>query len=220
MLRRTNLDRAMRPWLRYHANFALGCAAAVLAGCASTQTVATFQTEDATISLQQSTRDGSYSVSVAPHTSLPLDGYTSAHIDSIWSMSGSRVIVIGGAGTDCPLRYTLVIAASDTASRHSIGDCGDNYSFARNGNTLAIRQTGVRDPKLWTVNDGILDGPTIQVARPSGPQRRAVPARPGENVTDATSVPAVSAPVGDEVIPSPVGGSGSDDSRPNAVPRF
>ena len=128
-------------------------------------------------------RDGSYSVSVAPHTSLPLDGYTSAHIDSIWNMSDARLIVIGGAGADCQLRYTLVIAASDTASLHSIGDCGDTYSFARYGNALAIRQTGVRDPKLWTFKDGMLDGPTIQIARPSGPR----PTRSARRVRATTS---------------------------------
>jgi hypothetical protein len=220
MLRRTNFDRAMWSWLRLPAKFALGCAVVVLAACAGPRTIATFQTGDGTISLQQSTSDGGYSVSIAPRAPLPLEGYTSAHVDSIWTMSDARLIVIGGSGADCPSRYTLVIAANETASLHSIGDCGDTYSFARYGDILAIRQTGVRDPKLWIFKDGTLDGPTIQTARPSGPPRRAAAARPGDTVSDATSLPAVSAPVGDEVIPSPVGDSGSSDSRSNAVPRF
>jgi hypothetical protein len=208
----------MWSWPKYRAMFTLGCFAIVLAACATPRSIATFQTADAIISLRQSTLDDSYSVSVGQHPALPLDGYTSAYIDSIWNLSNARLIVIGGASADCKLRYTLVIAAGDAASLHSIGDCGDTYSFARYGNALAIRQTGVRDPKLWTFKDGMLDGPTVQIARPSGPRPRATSARGGDNVSDATALPAVSAPVGDEVIPSPVGGSASSDGRPTAAP--
>jgi hypothetical protein len=208
----------MPPWLKHHAKLVLACIGLMLAACTAPRTIASFQAGDATTSLRQSTADGSYSVSVAPRTSLPLDGYTSAHIDSIWDMSDVRLIVIGGTGKDCPLRYTLVIAASGTTSLHSIGDCGDTYSFARYGDTLAIRQIGVREPKLWVFKDGLLDGPTVQIARPSGPRPRTTPAHPGDNASDATSLPAVSAPVGDEVIPSPVGGSGPARGQSNEVP--
>jgi hypothetical protein len=206
--------------LRRHTKFALACMAVVLTACATPRTLATFQTGDGTISLQQSAHGDNYSISIGPHPSLPLDGYASAHIESIWDMSSARLIVVSGASTDCRLRYTLVIAAGDTASLHSIGDCGDTYSFARDGNALDIRQTGVPSPKLWTFKDGALDGPTIQVARPSRPASRPTSSRPGENSSDATSPPAVSAPVGDEVIPSPVGSSVPAGSQPTDVPRF
>jgi hypothetical protein len=193
---------------------AVGCIAALVAGCAAgPRTMATFQTQDGTISLQQSTSGGTYAVSVGPRTSLPLDGYTSAHIDSIWNWPGKRLVVISGAGTDCRSRYTLVIAEGDAGSLHAIGECGDTLSFAQDGNTVAIRQIGVRNPKIWTFRDGALNGPFIQTAaRPSRPAPEPVSSRAVEGASDATSPPVVSAPVGDEVIPSPVGGPGS--SRP------
>jgi hypothetical protein len=195
---------------RHPANFAISCIAVLLAACATPRTMATFQTQDGTISLRQAPRGGNYSVTVGPHASLPLDGYASAHIDSIWSMPRARLIVITGAGADCRMRTTLVIAQSDTGSLHAIGECGDTYSFAQDGSTITIRQTGVRNPKTWAFNDGVLSGPTTQVAvRPSRPPADPTPSRAAESASEARSPPAVSAPVGDEVIPSPVGTSGS-----------
>src|SRR3954452_21610403 len=93
-----------------------GCIAAVLSACASPRSIATFQAESGRISLQQSAHGESYSVSVGPHTSLPLEGYTAAHIDSIWDMSSARFILIRGAGADCQRRYTLVMATGDAAN--------------------------------------------------------------------------------------------------------
>lgn len=190
---------------------AVGCIAALVTGCvAGPRTVATFQTQDGTISLQQSTTGGAYSVSVGPRTSLPLDAYTSAHIDSIWNWPGKRLVVISGAGTDCRPRYTLVIAEGDAGSLHAIGECGDTLGFAQDGATVAIRQVGVRNPKIWTFRDGALSGPFTQTAaRPSRPAAEPASSRAIEGASDATSPPVVSAPVGDEVIPSPVVGPAS-----------
>jgi hypothetical protein len=172
--------------------------------------MATFQTQDGTISLLQSANGGTYSVTVGPRTSLPLDGYTSAQIDSIWNMPHGRLVVITGAGTDCRLRYTLVLAQSDTGSLRSVGECGETYGVAQDGSTIAIRQTGVRNPKIWTFRDGVVSGPTTQVAaRPSKPPPDPTLSRAAEVARDARAAPAVSAPVGDEVIPAPVGSAGS-----------
>ena len=188
---------------------AIGCTAIGLAACATPRTLATFQTPDGTISLQQSIDGSTYSLTVGPRTSLPLDGYTSAHIDSIWNMARDRLIVITGAGKDCVLRYTLMIAQGDTGTLHAIGECGDTYGFTQDGGTVTIRQIGVRNPKIWTFRDGALNGPTTPIAaRPSRPSPGAPSSRAAEGANDATSPPAVSAPVGDEVIPPPVGSSG------------
>ena len=196
---------------RHRPIVAIGCIAALVAGCAAgPRSVATFRTQDGTISLQQATNGGAYSVSVSPRTSLPLDGYTSAHIDSIWNWPGKRLVVVSGAGTDCRQRYTLVIAEGDAGSLHVIGECGDTLGFAQDGNTVAIRQIGVRNPKIWTFRDGALSGPFTQTAaRPSRPPAEPASSRAVEGASDATSPPVVSAPVGDEVIPSPVGGPAS-----------
>lgn len=190
--------------------YVLCCLLSAVAACSAPNTITTFRTSDVTISLEQSSRTGSYAVSVGPHTSLPLEGYTSARVDSIWNMADTRLILIRGAGTGCNLRYTLVVAASDKTSLNSIGDCGETYSFARRDNALAIRQTDVRNPKVWTFSEDALKGPTVQIARPSAPTRAAATHR-GEG--EATSLPAVSVPVGDEVIPSPVSSSGSTGKR-------
>lgn len=198
---------------RHSVIFAICCTVILLAGCATPRTIATFQTQDGTISLQRSADGATYSVTVGPRTSLPLDGYASAQIDSIWNMPRDRLVVITGAGKDCGVRTTLVVAQSDTGSLHPIGDCGDSYGFTQDGDTVSIRQIGAQSPKIWTFREGALNGPTTLVAaRPSRAPPGATPSRAGEGVSDATLPPAVSAPVGDEVIPSPVGGSGS--SRP------
>jgi hypothetical protein len=194
--------------LRQLAIFAIGCIAVVLAACTAPNTIAAFQTQDGTISLRHSIDSGSYSVTIGPHTTLPLDGYTAAHIDSIWNLPRERLVVITGAGTDCRLRYALVVAQGDTGSLHSVGECGDTYAFAQDGSTISIRQTGVRTPKIWTFKDDVLSGPTTQIARPSKPAPEPTSSRAAEDARDATSPPAVSVPIGDEVIPSPVGGSG------------
>jgi hypothetical protein len=197
---------------RHRPILAIGCIAVLLAACvAGPRTMATFQTQDGTISLQQATSGGAYSVSVGPHRSLPLDGYTSAHIDSIWNWPAKRLVVISGAGTDCRSRYTLVIAESDAGSLHAIGECGDTMGFAQDGNTIAIRQIGVRNPKTWNFRDGALSGPFTQTA--ARPSRPPASSRAAEGASDATSPPVVSAPVGDEAIPSPVGGPGSSRSK-------
>jgi hypothetical protein len=201
---------------RYSKTFAVGGALLLLAGCAVPRTLASFQTPEGTIALQQSVEGGHYSVAVGPRTSLPLDGYASAQIDSVWNLPPDRLVVITGAGADCGLRYTLVTAHGDTASLHDIGDCGDSYGFTRDGDTVAVRQTGVSTPKIWTFRDGALNGPTVLVA--SRPARTTTapppPLRPAEAGGDAISPPTVSAPVGDEVIPSPVGGAGASRSGP------
>ena len=174
--------------------------------------LASFQTQDGTISLQQSP-EGRYSVAIGLRTSLALDGYTSAHLGNIWNLPRERVAVITGAAADCPLRTTLVVARSDTGSLHPIGECGDSFAFTRDGNGVAIRQTGVRIPKLWAFRDGTLNGPVIPAA--SRPARAAPePPRPAETASDAMSPPAVSAPVGDEVIPVPVGSPGQTRQQP------
>jgi hypothetical protein len=194
---------------RHLAIFAIGCIAVVLAACAAPRTMATFQTQDGTISLRQSVDGATYSVTVGPHTSLPLDGFTSAHVDSIWNLPGERLVLITGVVSDCRQRYTLVIAQSDAGSLHPVGECGDTYGFAQDANTITIRQTGVRNPKIWTFRDGALSGPTTQVVtRQPRPALEPAPSRTAEEAREATSPPAVSAPIGDEVIPSPVSASG------------
>ena len=83
-------------------------AAALLLACARQDTVATFQTRTGAIALRLNQKGG-YFVEITPHTVLPLEGYTAAHIESIWEPPSARLVVIAGRRSDCPLRYSLVV---------------------------------------------------------------------------------------------------------------
>ena len=211
-------------WLpQHHAIAASGCIAVLLAACAAPHTLATFQTDKETISLERSTEGDKYSVTVGPGTSLPLDNYTSAHIDSIWNVANAHLVVISGTSVDCRMRYALIIATTDAANLHSIGECGDAYSFAQDGDALAIRQTGVQNPMIWTFRDGVLEGPTVEIAHKSRHHRHTALSHLIEPASDTPSPPeppAVSPPVGDEVIPRPVGRSAASGSQKNDNPLF
>ncbi|HUB49387.1 MAG TPA: hypothetical protein VMB73_30815 [Acetobacteraceae bacterium] len=157
---------------------------------------------------------------VGPQTLLPLDDYTSVHIDSIWNQPAAALVVISGATGACPLRTTLVLLTRTDASTRVIGDCGDVYHLAQNDDGIIIRQDGVRAPKIWTLKDGVLDGPIVLQARKvkAAPARTA--AHPGEEAAGALAPPPVSSPVGDDVIPSPIGHPGSASSQHNEPPLF
>src|ERR1700735_3871010 len=94
-----------------HVRLILGCAFLLLSDCSGPRTVATFQTERETISIEQTVATGShnlYAVRVGPHL-MPLEGYTSIHVDSIWNQSPTGLVVISGATDACALRTTLVL---------------------------------------------------------------------------------------------------------------
>jgi hypothetical protein len=209
---------------QHPAILALGCTIAMLAACAPPpHTIATFHTEYETISLQQAPNGGAYSVTVGATTSLSLDNYTSARICGIVAVPGANLVIISGADADCLQRYALVVAINGSASLHPIGECGDAYSFARDGDALDIRQSGVRDPIVWTFRDGELDGPTVEITPRPHHRRHASASHPIDHTGDdppEPAAPAVSPPVGDEVIPSPFGRSASSGSRRNDAPLF
>jgi hypothetical protein len=205
-----------------HVRLILGCAFLLLSDCSGPRTVATFQTEKETISIEQTVATGShnlYSVRVGPHL-LPLEGYTSIHIDSIWNQSPTGLVVISGATDACALRTTLVLVTKTDASTHVIGDCGEVYHLAQNDDGITVRQDEVHSPKIWTLKDGVLDGPVVQQDR----RVKAAPVRtvthPGEEAAGALAPPPVSHPVGDDVIPSPIGHPGSANSQHNEPSLF
>ena len=201
----------------------VGCAFLLLGACSGPHTVAAFRTENETIAIEQTVGTGAhnlYAVRVGPQTLLPLEGYTSVHIDSIWNQSPTGLVVISGATDSCVLRTTLVLVTKTDASTHVIGDCGDVYHLAQNEDGITIRQDDVHAPKIWTLRGGVLDGPIVQQAR----KPKVVPARtathPGAEAEGALAPPPVSHPVGDDVIPSPIGHPGSASSQHNAPSLF
>jgi len=200
---------------RFCPRLVIGCLVIGLGGCATDRTIARFQTGNQTISLEQSSKLAGYSVRIGASDPLPLAGYTTAHIGSIWDLSRTRVAVITGATRGCTLRYTLLVLAGDKASLHPIGVCGETYSLTQEGQSLVIREDAPRARKVWTFHDGVLEGPLVlQIRKEKPPQARAAE-EPTGTASDVLSPPPVSPPVGDEVIPSPVGGSGSAVSKRN-----
>jgi len=204
MQRLRPLFRVLIPW----------AAAALLLGCTHQDTVATFQTRTGAIALRVNQKGG-YFVEIAPHTVLPLEGYTAAHIESIWESPSARLVVIAGSRSDCPLGYSLVVMKADGASVTPIGDCGETYNFTLGGSTFVIRQTDARDRRVWIFEDGALHGPMLVTNRV--PQRRphAASANPADSAENPLLPPQISAPVGNEVIPPPVGRSGPKSPASN-----
>jgi len=196
----------------------LCCASAMLAACTNQGTVAAFLTGSQTIALQQERNGSGYYVSVSPKTKLPLDGYISATIASIWDTPSARLIVVTGASADCPHRYALIMATTSDASLQPIGECGEAYSFAQEGDEFAIRQSDARNGKSWIFKDGVLRGPIVQ--RSPVRKAKARSASTAEGSTNPMAPPSVSLPVGDEVIPSPVGRPGRTETKTNNVSKF
>lgn len=206
-----------------HVRLIVGFAFLLMCGCSGPRTVATFETGGRTISIEQTAGAGShnlYAVRVGPQTLLPLEGYTSVHIDSIWNQSSTALVVISGATDACSFRTTLVLVTGTDASTHAIGDCGDVYHLVQNDDGIIIRQNDVHAPKIWTLKDGVLDGPIVLQARKVKAAPVRTGARPGEEAAGALAPPPVSSPVGDDVIPSPIGHSGSAGSQHNEPPLF
>jgi len=189
-------------------------AAALLLACTHQDTVATFQTRTGAIALRVNQKGG-YFVEIAPHTVLPLEGYTAAHIESIWESPSARLVVIAGSRSDCPLGYSLVVMKADGASITPIGDCGEAYNFTLGGSTFVIRQTDARDRRVWIFEDGALHGPMLVTNRV--PQRRthATSANPANSAENPLLPPQISVPVGNEVIPPPVSRSGAKSPASN-----
>ena len=104
---------------------------------------------------------------------------------------------------ECPLFYTLVSVSEGQASKTRLGACGASYTFELSDNRLIARSGGGRNFATWIFQNGSLAGPFMPP--PSLPKHR-VPLRRGEVSYMLTTPPTVSKPVGDEVIPSPVGG--------------
>jgi hypothetical protein len=190
-----------------------------MAACARQEAVAILQTQTGTISLLHLHDDGGFVVNVSPHTTLPLNGYTSARLESAWDTGSGRLIVIAGASKDCPNQYSLVVVTAAAANILPIGECGETYNFLQEGETIAIRQSNAREAKLWIFKDGSLHGPTIQHAHVV-PSRHTAQVHPSDSVDSPTALPSISTPVGDEVIPSPVRGTSVSGTEPHDTPHL
>jgi hypothetical protein len=197
----------------------LCCVTALMAACARQEPIATLQTKTGTISLLHLRDGGGFVVNVSPHTVLPLSSYTSARIESTWDTASGRLIVIAGAGKNCPERHSLVVVTAAAAKIVPMGECGGTYNFLQGGETITIRQSNAREVKLWIFTHGSLHGPTLEHAH-TVPSRHVAQARPVDNANSPTMPPPISTPVGDEVIPPPVTGASLSGTEPHDAPHL
>lgn len=230
----TRLNRAMRIAL------VLTAAPAMLAGCAMPDTKGLIQMPGSRIAVRQLPDAAGYEVVVGETTKLPLPGQLDAHIDGMWTVGASRLVVIDGpqkgeaAGKPCAARPLLLVARENQASVRALGKCEDRFAYGWTGDQWTARQVHARDPMVWSFRDGVLSGPVAQsllnrrgrAAAPTPERATEVPAvepvaregaspGPAEGGRDPAVPPPVSRPVGEDVIPPPVGGG----PLPNQSPR-
>jgi hypothetical protein len=165
----------------------------------------------------------------------PIPGLTSAQIDVVWSAVKSDFVVLHGASADCPQSTWLATIADGYASLHALGSCHDRLTLTEDGDKLLIRQV---PPQGGPIVVAYRDGDSIAHVLPpdATPRRRGVATsrvKPmqdrqpvGEADTLATTdqpsptVPAVSAPVGEDVLPAPVGAGPLPSGASTLVPPF
>jgi hypothetical protein len=168
----------------------------------------------------------------------PIPDLRNAEIDLVWSAGKSDFIVMHGATAECPKASSLAIIAQGSVSFHALGPCGSDFVMTEHGDSLFIRRIPP-DGYSSTVayRDGDLDGPYPVVARrETRAASRAVTPRRAESaqetrpeseadvsrlLPEATpDVPAVSARVGEDVVPAPVGAGPLPPGAAPLVPPF
>jgi hypothetical protein len=185
------------------------------------------------------------SVQLGETKRLPLPGYLAARIEQVWTVGAYRLLLIAGTTKDCPRQESLLVTKDDAGQLGPLGKCPDRFAFTAVPEQWSARQLNARDPVNWTFKDGKLTGPVLQSAmnrprpRPAQPERPpeadrpAEPERTGDALPAATTPaatpaaeappapirpPPVSRPVGDDVVPPPVG-AGPLPGRATPAPR-
>ena len=172
----------------------------VMTACTEPRVVSRFDTPSTRIELQELPDNKGYSIKLEK-ASVPLPGYRNIHVDGAWEIQHRSLVLIRGATMDCPLSYTLVSASGGQASTTRLGGCGTSYSFELSDNRLIAKSGRGRNLTTWVFQDGSLTGP---FAPPPLPAKRRPPIRRAGRY-DPMALPAVSKPVGEEVVPTTVG---------------
>ena len=202
--------------------------------------IAVLQT--ASLSADNKTAGTEIAIQVGRAMPLPLRGHISARIEAVWVVGNHRLALISGATADCPHQETLLIAQEETGQLRPLGKCEDRYAATLAGESWSARLitgrlTMPRDPTAWIFQNGSISGgaqPTLgtrrrpsQAERPSeaerGPDAEREPhlAAPETSASPqaapaAPAPPPISRPVGDDVVPPPIGaGPLPGQSRPS-----
>jgi hypothetical protein len=143
-----------------------------------------------------------------------LSEFSHAAVVGYWSMQDSSVLAIRAATPSCPEGvYALVTARADRITERRLDTCGTAYRFAELRGALIA--TDDRGGSYWVLRDGTLSGPHREPRRVrTAVAHRGWGSAPGVSVNPdaeaqadvaaALKPPPVSAPVGNDVIPSQV----------------
>lgn len=195
----------------------------LLAGCATPEVKDIVQLGAPHIELLLAPRE-SFALRVGKAPALPMTDYTSVRVEGAWVVGAHRLVLLQGATKQCRQLQTLVTVTEDTtaaqpASARPLGGCEERFTITWTGEQLTARQIGARDPALWSFRNGTLNGP-VPLSTLIGRRGRGATALGAGSSNSGSGpmidapdmvppppiVPPVSRPVGEDVIPPPVGG--------------
>ncbi len=212
-----------------------GVLAGLLAGCSNVAVKDSLQLSGPRIAVLQTTNErgepGDIAIQVGQAAPIPLPGHNSARIEAAWVVGDHRLALITGSGKECPRQETLLVAQGTAAQLRPLGRCLERFMFTLAGEQwtarlISSRPPNPRDPPNWVFQNGSLSGGPPQLPGPRR-GRTTQPDRPGETdrapdaergtdtgtdaahpamPADPAQTPPISRPVGDDVVPPPVGG--------------
>ena len=190
-----------------------------LTSCATPEVKGVIQMSSSRIVLQQAPDDGAYSVQIGESKNIPLPDVKSARIEGAWAIGQHRLVLITTTTKECARAETVLSVTDENAVLKPLGKCEERFTITSGADQLTARQNNARDPAIWTFLHGNLNGPVslsvLNARRPRG----SSPAAGAERAADPTVPPAVSRPVGDDVVPAPVG-AGPLPRGPQRSPRL
>jgi hypothetical protein len=215
-----------RSWIAFRrlrpAPLAVAALASLLAaaGCADSDVKGRIDMGATRLILEQTGGpEGPWQVRTDAGAALVLQGARAARIEAAWSVGSHRAALLDIAESGCPARQTLLMTTEGGLQARPLGACGDRFVFTWNGRQLDGRQSGARDPLVLSFRDGALSGPVTQSSLTLRRSRAAASgARQPDLPPETVMLPPISRPVGEDVIPAPVGVSPSPGQAPG-LPR-
>jgi hypothetical protein len=157
------------------------------------------------IVLQQAPESGAFSLQIGDSKNIPLPDVKSARIEGAWAIGQHRLVLITTTTKECADTETLLSVTGENTVLKPLGKCEEHFTITSGADQLTARQDNARDPAIWTFLHGSLNGPVPLSVLNARRARGASPAAGADRATNPTVPPAVSRPVGDDVVPAPVG---------------
>jgi hypothetical protein len=199
---------------------AAAAVASLACGCTTTRPYDLVTAHNARVSIDRAQGGKQVVLRVEGKPPQPIPDLADAHIDLVWSAEKSDFVVLHGTSADCPQSTWLATIIDGNASLHVLGQCRDKLTLTEDGDKLLIRQVPPQGvPTAIVYRDGEAVAYALKLAPPL--RRRGVVARRAEPMQDrrlpgeapsslvpaepGPAVPVVSARIGEDVVPLPVG---------------